>query len=396
MIETAKYRIAGHLVPALPSGLRSRLVPPENAWSREDLKVVATPKPAPVRLLIARANYAGQGYHWARAAETLPGVTATNLAFVSDTDTIGAPADFAVRKSVGEFSRIWARRQRKSIKRNFTHVLIEAELPILGSLYEGDLIAEIQDLQSAGLRVGLVSHGSDTRLPSLHAQIEKDSPFHKRLDGLTEKLEQTTGKKLQMMDDLRLPEFVPTPELLCFRPDAQWLPLLTSLDPWVDALPTTLENRKPTVLHVPGGQPELKGTDSISPAMHRLADEGLIHYVEASGLSHTEMQELICEADVVVNQVGMGLYATVGVEAMLAGKIVIAQVWDSVRRHIREETGKDLPILEATRDTVYDVVRTIAEHPNDYRTLGAESREFALAAHSYRQAAHALEGFVRS
>ena len=394
--KNLRREIAAYTIPALPEPLRTRIVPPEYNWTHRDLKEVATCGLAPTRLLIARANYAGQAYQWARAAETIPGISAANLRFLADDNLIRSPSDFNIRKTVGQGSHIWARRQRKAIQDSFTHVLIEAELPILGPLYGGDLMQEIHDLQDAGIKVGLVSHGTDVRLPSLHRELEPHSPFHDDLGGLTLVLEEKAQRNLELMDELGLPEFVSTPDLLQFRPDAQWLPLVSDPDAWSKPLPTRLERQKLVVAHVPGRQPALKGTPSIVPALHRLHDEGVIEYVELHGIPAVDMPSNIARADIVVNQVDMGLYAAVAVEAMLSGRIVVSQVWDSVRQHIRSETGADIPIIEADRTDLYDVVKDIATNRDKYIDVGQKSREFALAVHSREQAGLVLKDFLES
>lgn len=396
LAKMLRKEAAAYTIPLLPMPIRSRIVSPRYTWSHRDLRKVAKGKPATTSLLVARANYAGQGYQWARAAETLPGVSAANLHFIRDGDYTSGPSDFTVKMTVGQASHIWARRQRRAIQKSFTHVLIEAELPILGPLYGDDLVKEVRDLQNAGIKVGFVSHGSDTRLPSLHRAIEPNSPFHEDLGGLTSFLEDMAGKNLKIMDELNLPEFVPTPELLHFRPNAKWLPLITTPERWTQVPPTRLTNDKLVVAHVPGGKPALKGSPAIIPALQRLHDEGVIEYVELNGVQFADMPSRLAETDIVVNQVDMGLYATTAVEAMLSGRVVVSQVWDSVREHIRTQTGLDAPVIEANRDNVYDVIREIATNRDAYRDVGRQSREFALTAHSREYAGRVLQEFLES
>lgn len=391
-----RREIVARLLPLMPEPMQKKLVRPQYRWVRNDLKLTATATGGEKRLLIAPANYGSQGYHWARAAETIPGVVAVNLRFLDPAAKVRGPADFSVKKNVGRFSHIWARRQRKMIRKCFTHVLIEAELPILSPLYAGDLITEINDLEAYGIKVALVSHGSDTRLPSAHRNIEPNSPFVSSLDGLTPLLEDRAKQNLAIMDELALPEFVSTPDLLEFRPNATWLPGITEPNKWLSIPPTRLTAQKLVVLHVPGGKPALKGTPSIRPAMLKLQEEGLIEYRELRNVPAADMPTHMMEADIVVNQVSMGLYATVAVEAMLAGRIVVSQVWGSVREHIEKVTGNELPIVDATRDSVYETVKEIAQNRSQYASLGEISREFAKSAHSYEHAARALAEFLES
>lgn len=346
-------------------------------------------------MLIAPANYGAQGYRWARAAETLEGVSAANLCFKSDDAKVVAPADFSVRKNVGKSSHLWARRQRKSIQENVTHMLVEAELPVLGALYGADLVEEVRDLQASGVKVAAVSHGTDVRLPSLHAALEPRSPYLSDPE-LAARLEKAAAHNHATLDALQVPEFVSTPDLLEFRPNATWLPVVVDPAGWEGIPPTNLSREKLRVMHFPGSQPVFKGSKAIRAAMRRLETEGLIDYVEPKSVPFEKMADIIGDADVVINQVDMGLYAAVGVEAMLAGRLVVSQVWDSVRQHVEQATGRKVPIVEADAETLYQVVKDICLNRDSYRHLPQEGRDFAKAVHSPEHAAAVLQEFLSS
>ena len=394
-VSNARNEIVARVVPALPAAARRRLVPEEYSWSYADLRPVARAKPGDTRLLIARANFASQGYYWARAAETLPGVSAVNLAFGWAPSVAHIEPDVAVAGNVGRHSHLWARKQRKAILQGFTHVLYEAERPLLPSLYGGDLVAEIDDLRRQGIRVAMVSHGSDTRIPSRHVELEPYSPFVHALDGMTANLETSTRLNHRALDALGLPTYVSTPDLLLYRPDAVWLPTLTDPQRWETLPSAVLGARVPVVLHVPS-RSALKGTSAISPAMRRLAGENVIQYVEAERVPYEDMPAMISRADIVIDQVSMALYGVASVEAMLAGRIVVAQAGRHIREHIVDEKGWELPIVEANPDTIYDVVKDIATDPDRYRDRAEQGRLFAHEVHSQSAAAAALSPFLRS
>lgn len=393
--RNVRTEITARVVPALPRALRRRLVPEEYAWSAAELKPIARAKPATTRLLIARANFASQGYYWARAAETLPDVSAVNLAFGWAASVAQIQPDVAVSSNVGRHSHVWARRQREAILRGFTHVLYEAERPLLSALYGGDLVAEITDLRNHGIRVAMVSHGSDTRIPSRHVQLEPYSPFTEALGGMTANLETSTRLNHEALDALALPTYVSTPDLLLYRPEATWLPTLTDPHRWEGLPLPALGSRTPVVVHVPS-RSALKGTSAISPAMRRLADEGIIEYVEAERIPYENMPAMIARADIVIDQVRMALYGIASVEAMLAGRVVVAQVGAHIRDYLARTTGWDLPIVEANPDTIYDVVKSIATDPAAYRTHAEQGRQFSRAIHSPDAAAQALAPFLRT
>lgn len=392
-IALTRREVSARLAPLLPRPLQDRFVPAQYRWSRADLKPVAKAGTGDVRLLIAPANFASQAVFWARAAELLPGVFARSLAFGHAPSGMAARPDVSVDQRVGRSSHIWARRQRKQILRDFTHVLYEAERPILGGLYGGDLEAEIRDLQAHGVRVGFISHGSDIRTPSVHVDLEPYSPFNSPLDGLTDALEEGSVKNRGLLERVGLPTFVSTPDLLQYTPDAQWLPTLTDPKPWESLSPSRLGERKPVVLHVPS-KSALKGTALIREQMQLLDDEGVIEYREASNVPYGDMPALVESADVVIDQVSMGLYGVASVEALLAGRIVVAQVGDYIRDHIRRETGLEVPIVEVNPKTIGRVVRDIANNPKDYLSRVDDGRSFAHAVHSADRAARVLEPFL--
>ena len=91
-----------------------------------------------VRLYIAPANFAAQGYRWARSAERLAGVGAVNMQYRTSSD-FGFPADYSVSEVVFSSSGDWGRRQRDAVAEHFTHVLIEAERPLFGLAFPKDL-----------------------------------------------------------------------------------------------------------------------------------------------------------------------------------------------------------------------------------------------------------------
>lgn len=390
-----RNEVVARVVPTLPAMLRRRLVPEEYSWSRAELKPVALAKPGDKRLLIARANFASQGYYWARAAETLTGVSAVNLAFGWAPSIAHIRPDVSVEGNVGRHSHLWARKQRQAILRGFTHVLYEAERPILPSLYDGDVVAEIDDLRSHGIKIAMVSHGSDIRVPSRHIELEPYSPFADSLNGLTETLETSTRLNHRVLDAVGTPTYVSTPDLLLYRPEAMWLPTVADPRRWETLPKPALESRTPVVIHVPS-RSALKGTSAISPAMRQLADRGVINYVEAERVPYKDMPTVISRADIVIDQVSMGLYGVASIEALLAGRIVVAQAGRHIREYLAKETGWNLPIVEANPDTISEVVAEIAMDRRSYRNLAEQGRLFAREVHSQEAAADALASFLRT
>ena len=93
----------------------------------------------------------------------------------------------------------------------------------------------------------------------------------------------------------------------------------------------------------------------------KLHDEGLIDYRPSRGVAASEMPRLISGADVLLDQFRIGSYGVAAVEAMFAGRVVVGHVSHKVRKIIREETGSQVPIVEATPETLETVLRDISK-----------------------------------
>lgn len=387
-------RIAGDYARAfLPAAVRRRAFGSHRAWGLREMRAIACSQVAPVRLLIGPTNSATQGYYWARAAERLPGVTAASIYFgAANSGPIGR-ADFPITKTVALNSVAWASRQRQEILRGFTHVLYESQRPLLPAYYGDDLIEEVRDLQDHGISVAMVSHGSDIRLPSRHVQIEPHSPFTKPLDGMTERLEEGAAHRQNLLRRLGVPNFVSTPDLLRYVPDAEWLPTLTDPGLWNRMAPRDFSARPLRVLHIPS-RASLKGTQFVHESMERLDEEGVIQYTEAQGVPYAGMPAMVDKADMLIDQLLIGAYGVASVEAMFAGRLVAAHVDGFTREQIARRTGRDLPLIEVDPSTLEDRMREIAADPESYAGLAAEGRQFAEAVHSPELVSEILRSFL--
>lgn len=382
------YRLA---LGMLPDRIALPLRPRDRRFSLAD---VPAPVVAPVgdtRLYAAPANFAAQGYQWARSAERLPGVGAVNMQYRAAGD-FGFPADYSVSEKVFASSGDWARRQRSAVADGFTHVLFEAERSIFGLAFQGFAEKEARWLQQRGLQVGLASLGTDLRLPSRHAQLDRWSPFR---DGDKEWIRALEARALRnrgLFERLDVPSFVATPELLGDWPAAVWLPIVIDPTEWRTDRPA-LSGERPIVLHAPTN-PAVKGTALIEPDVERLSADGIIDYQRIIKVPASEMPSRYAAADVVLDQFTLGIYATTSIEAMAAGRLVVAHLHDQVREHIREITGLEAPIVEATPETIGDVLRDVAERPEHYRRIAERGPDYVDAVHDGALSARVLAPFL--
>lgn len=389
---STKARIAyRRAVGMLPDRLAVPLRPADRKFELADVPPPVAAPMGDTRLYTAPANFAAQGYQWARAAERLPGVGAVNMQYRASGD-FGFPADYSVSERVFLNSGTWARRQRDAVADGFTHVIFEAERPIFGLAFERFPEREARWLQGRGLQVGLASLGTDLRLPSRHAQLDRWSPFRDGDRAWIADLETKALRNRGLFERLGVPSFVATPELLGDWPDAVWLPIVIDPSDWHSDR-EALTGGAPIVLHAPTN-PAVKGTALIEPVVERLSADGIIDYQRIVKVPASEMPGRYAQADVVLDQFALGIYATTSIEAMAAGRLVVAHLHDQVRDHIREITGLDAPIVEATPDTIGEVLRDVAARPEHYREIAQRGPDYVEAVHNGALASRVLAPFL--
>jgi hypothetical protein len=344
----------------------------------------------PVRLFIAPANYAGQGFRWARAAEENPNVSARNMVY-AEINPFGYDVDFPVRWRTVTHSRAWQRAQLNALSTTFTHVLIEAEFPPLGGMFGENVIKQVESLRSSGTQIAMVCHGSDIRLPSRHKQLEKWSPFVNDDWVPVEKLEKVILNNQKMLDQIAAPTFVSTPGLLLDVPYAHLLPVVISPEKWATTNPV-LHRARLRVVHIPSN-PLVKGTAEISGHLQELHDEGIIEYLQVSGVAHEEMPNIFSQCDIVLDQFRLGDYGVAACEAMAAGRLVISHVSSQARDSIKSETGFSLPVVEANIDNIETILRHVHEHRDEYLPIAQSGPNFVRNVHDGRLSRAVLEKF---
>jgi hypothetical protein len=339
---------------------------------------------SPVRALIGPANFAGQAWAWAKAAqEHLDGVETTVMSVAGG---LAFPTDYLVPIPAYRSPR-WQREQEQWVTGTFTHVLIDAMRSLFGSRYAPNAAGDLPVLMRAGISVGLIAHGSDIRVGSRHRELYEWSPWKDESWAHGRRLETQARRLGAAMNAYAGPRFVSTPDLLDFAPGATWLPVVVDPGRWTSTR-ALLERERPVVLHVPTN-PELKGSRHVDAQLQPLHDAGLIEYRRLQGIAPDEMPAVVAESDIVVDQLVLGLYSVMAVQAMAAGRVVVAHVADRVRARI----GQELPIAEATPADLASVVESLVAERDASRALAARGTAYAHDVHDGRRSAGVLAPF---
>lgn len=360
-------------------------------WAGRDAEKYGFPDPAyaTVRLLVGPVNSAGQAFLWARAAEHhVPSVSACALA---QTNRFGFPADYSVASEM-YLGKAWGRAHEAFVTRTFTHVLAESVRALFGRRYGNNTARELPSLRAAGIRVAFVAHGSDVRIPSQHAEREPFSPFRDPDWDLLPTLEKLAVRDAAFLNRYQGHVLVSTPDLLDYVPTATWCPVVVDRARW-HCPPAHFDRPRPIVVHAPSSA-RMKGSEAVEPIAQRLHDLGVIEYRRLEGLTGDQMSAAYRQADVVLDQFRIGSYGVAACEGMAAGRVVIGHVSDEVRQRVRAATGVDVPILQATPDTLESVLMDLTADRAQAVARAQAGVDFVERVHDGRMAADAMTPFL--
>ncbi len=166
-------------------------------------------------------------------------------------------------------------------------------------------------------------------------------------------------------------------------PDAEVIPPGIDLKRYVPS-PGRAEQR-PLVVHAPSRKAS-KGTEFVEAACAQLpVDLDVVH-----GVTHDEAVERYRRADIVVDQLNAGWYGIFAIEAMALGKPVVTFLHDDAVRRTQDAFGVPVPIANATKETLVDVLRPLVEDESERRRRAEQSRAYVEAVHDDEKIADRL------
>ncbi|MDO5628707.1 MAG: glycosyltransferase [Mobilicoccus sp.] len=341
---------------------------------------------------VGASNAAGQAWSWAKAVERhVPG-TGSYVFTVDRGQALRFPADEYVPFSVFRENQRWQAGMYHRADREWTHALIETGRSLFGARYGRDFVTDAAAMRAVGIRVGLVFHGSEIRSPEVNSRRTPYSPYSDPTDDLTYRLQMEHNilmpKVEAFIESDQGPVFVSTPDLLEDVPGSIWLPVVVDSSAW-DGPPTSFDRQVPVVLHVPS-RSQIKGSDAADTVGLMLHEEGLIEYRRLEGVDPAEMPGHVRDADIVIDQLAIGMHGVASVEAMRAGRVVLAHITDETRAVL-----PDCPVIEANPDTLEQVLRDLLTDRDHGREAAAAGQHYAREVHDGRKSAEILTEHLR-
>jgi len=233
---------------------------------------------------------------------------------------------------------------------------------------------------------------STAAISARHTAESRWSPFRDPT-GPVRALEDAAARNTALVADVGAPVFVSTPDLLHWLPDATWLPVVVDPALWRRAPADARTTGPPAVVHAPSS-PWLKGTDRIEPLLRRLEEEGVIEYRQIVGIPHAAMPDFYADADIVLDQFVLGIYGVAACEAMASGRLVMSHVDDFTRATVRERTDLELPVHEATIESLENELRRAVAEPEVFARFRSAGPDFVEAVHDGRRSAAAIAPFL--
>jgi hypothetical protein len=241
-------------------------------------------------------------------------------------------------------------------------------------------LADLPLLKAAGKKIFITWQGDDARqgdrsreMFDICVALEAESSYYPpRSD---EWKRRTIARFARYADG----QLALNPDLLHVLPaGASFLPY-ASFDPAaVVARPPAANSSYPLkIVHAPSHR-GAKGTRHVLAAVERLRESGVVFDFElVENLPRQDAIRRYAEADVVVDQLLVGWYGGLAVEAMALGKVVVAYLRAQDLVGVPGELLATLPVVDATPSTIEVVLRDLVRAPrHELAARGAAGRAF--------------------
>ena len=137
-------------------------------------------------------------------------------------------------------------------------------------------------------------------------------------------------------------------------------------------------NELPIVVHAPSDR-GVKGTNFIMAAVDHLQQEGVeFKFKLIENMSNADVRQLLADSDIVVDQLFSHSVATLALEAMACGNVVLARFTPTYSL-----IPSDCPVVNVNKDTLVEQLRNILLDRDLRRKLAHEGRRYVEKYHSH-------------
>lgn len=303
-------------------------------------------------------------------------------------DVLGRPGDGSVRRSWNRARLLGRMCTADVVHFNFGETVFPIPQGVTGPMAAlGRVLAlhDLQLLQALRKRIVVTFQGDDARQAVVGGALVRAVP-----ENYTPELDEIRRRTIAAFDRCAAAIFFLNPDLAAVLPArAVFLPY-ASVDPleWAPHLEDS--DGPPLVVHAPSN-PRVKGTDHVVRAVDELRAEGVpLRFELVQGVDRETARRRLERSAIVVDQLHAGWYGGLAVEAMALGKPVIASLTAIDLPSVPPELRRDLPIVDASPDTLARRLRDLLTSADERRRLGVAGRAFVERWHDPRTVARTV------
>lgn len=255
------------------------------------------------------------------------------------------------------------KRLRERVYSRYEAIFEQVDLPLLRRAGKAIFVTfQGDDARQGGVAAGFAVNGS----------VEAD-PGH-----YTPESDENKRRRIARFDRHAHGIYALNPDLLRVLPArAKFVPY-ASVDPraWQPQGPAG-SNRRPLVVHAPTNQ-AIKGTRFVLDAVSRLRAKGVeFDFRLVEGLTQDEARAVYERADLVVDQLLVGWYGGLAVEAMALERPVVTYLREEDLTLLPADLRADLPAISAEPGTIFDVLKELlTTRRHELAELGRRGRSY--------------------
>src|SRR5690606_11274603 len=242
---------------------------------------------------------------------------------------------------------------------------------------------DLEILKKAGKKMVVHHRGSEVRMLSVARKFK--NPYVKVKKSWPEKKIKANLKQLSkyiehaIVNDYELYAYVEP-----YYKHVHVVPHTIDVDKITPAYPSAAA--KPLIVHAPSRR-EIKGTKYVLNAIEKLEKSGLkFDFRLVEGLSHEEALSIYKKATVIIDQMQIGSYGHLAMEAMAMGKPVICYI----RKDLVSKYPEGLPIINGDPVNLFKVLKQFISKPKEWERIGKQGRKYVESYHSYEVVADKL------
>lgn len=317
----------------------------------------------------------------------------------SEQDTHGLAVDRKISAAVAQVSDEWQRAELDWVAANFTHVLSVGGHALFGELFTRyAALVEADLLRGYGVRTGFfLSDG--VRLAEVDRRDNPHSVFAGSPALRSQRAEEQAQRLVRQLQDLDVPLFVETPDLLGALPGAHWLPAAVPPEAVTPADEGAgMEGANPAG-EVPAADAHVvqlwvgdarSAQREVAAKLEHLAQNGTITYEQVNQQHLDRVRQVVRPGTVVVDDLQLGSYSVAAAHALARGAALISNITELNQGRIQAIAGQAIPTVPATPQNAVEQVRELISNAQRRAELAAAAQQYAAAVHSGELSARVL------